>query len=177
MGGHVVLTIDHWDALHRDSPVTAPGTSRTADCASSGLVARGTQSSLTWTGCCHWLGTAAPRRSYCGARRAPGRARSSRLPSPGLTISGSSSYGRQGQEGEVLAHWPRPIVELSSRHRTDGPDRDQAIRSANSDALAELTNECAEALRSMIGRHALSLSPWTTVTCCPRGCPPLWLGP
>jgi hypothetical protein len=59
--------------------------------------------------------------------------------------------GVLGQEGEVPAHWPRPIVELLARHRTEGPDRDDVNRAATRDGRAELTNECTDALRAIVG--------------------------
>ena len=152
MGGHVVLTIDHWDALHRDSSVTAPGTSRTAPTAlSSGLVARDRElSDLD-----RMLSLARHRRATAVVLRGEAGTGKSALLEAAVARAHDFRViqlrGVRGQEGEVLAHWPRPIVELLIRHRTDGPDRDQTIRSVTSDALAELTNECAEALRSMIG--------------------------
>jgi DNA-binding SARP family transcriptional activator len=146
------LTIDHWDALHRDSPVPAPRSTRTsASALSSGLVARDRElSDLD-----RMLSLARHRRATAVILRGEAGTGKSALLEAAVARAHDFRViqlrGVLGQEGEVPAHWPRPIVDLLSRHRHDGPDRNDVTRAATSDGRAELTNECADALRAIVG--------------------------
>jgi DNA-binding SARP family transcriptional activator len=146
------LTIDNWDALHRESPVHVPRPNRPSPTPlSSGLVARDRElSDLD-----RMLSLARHRRAAAVVLRGEAGTGKSALLEAAVARAHDFRViqlrGVGGPEGKIPAHWPQPIVELLDRHRDDGPDREAAIRSGAGDVRAELTNECAEALRSTIG--------------------------
>jgi DNA-binding SARP family transcriptional activator len=141
----VSLTIDNWDALHRESGLPTTHSNRPSPTPlSSGLVARDRElSDLD-----RMLSLARHRRAAAVILRGePGTGKSALLEA---VVARAHDFrviqlrGVGGRAGEVPAHWPPPIVELLDRHRDDGRDRDEA-------AQADLINECAESLRSTIG--------------------------
>jgi DNA-binding SARP family transcriptional activator len=146
------LTIDNWDALHRDSPPKAPPPDRPSPSAlSSGLVARDRElSDLD-----RMLSLARHRRAAAVVLRGEAGTGKSALLEAAVARAHDFRViqlrGVAGREGEVPAHWPQPIVELLGRRHDDGQHRVEALRSEDDELQTDLTNECAESLRAIIG--------------------------
>ena len=132
----MALTVDHWDTRHRDPAGSDAGTSPASPTAlSSGLVARDRE-------LCdldRMLSLARHRRANAVVLR--GEAGTGKSALLEAAVARAHDFvvmelrGVRGQEDDVPAHWPRPMVELLMRHHGDGPDRREAIRAATSDAV------------------------------------------
>jgi DNA-binding SARP family transcriptional activator len=149
---NVSLTIDSWDALHRESSLKAPRSDRPGPTAlSSGLVARDRElSDLD-----RMLSLARHRRATAVILRGEAGTGKSALLEAAVARAHDFRVvqlrGVTGRVGEAPAHWPQPIVDLLARHGGDSPDLNELINSESCDLQTHLTNECADALRSIIG--------------------------